>query len=108
MRHRKTGISDYTIVEPEAIRYLLKLLRPYVRLKKKHVELGLNILEKLDQSKTAHDFLEACCMVDCFEELNYSKKRTIHADNVKDFLERHNYFTPVETDPKKEYVGTCK
>lgn len=77
IRHRKTGISDYTIVESKEVEKILHLLQPYVRLKKKHVNLGLKILEKLKTKKTDKDFIEICKLVDQFKELNYSKKRTI-------------------------------
>jgi len=32
IRHRKTGISDYTIVESKEVRRILELLKPYVKL----------------------------------------------------------------------------
>lgn len=88
IRHRKTGISDYTIVEFKEVRRILKLLQPYVLLKKKQVELGLQILDKLEKKE---NFLEICKLVDKFKELNYSKKRTITHEVVKQI------FIPVET-----------
>ena len=48
-----------------------------MRLKKKQVELGLEILEKIENKKSDRDFLEICKLVDKFKELNYSKKRKI-------------------------------
>ena len=86
IRHRKTGISDYTIVESKRVRKILELLRPYVRLKKKQVELGLDILNRLDNKKTDFDFIEICKLVDKFGEINYSKKRTITHEVVSKFL----------------------
>ena len=41
IRHRKTGMSDYTVVELKEVKKILKLLKPYVKLKKKQIELGL-------------------------------------------------------------------
>ena len=52
IRHRKTGVSDYTIVESKEVRRILELLKPYVRLKKKQVVLGLEILDKLEEKET--------------------------------------------------------
>jgi hypothetical protein len=75
IRHRKTGISDYTIVEQQEVEKILLLLKPYVILKKKQVELGLEILNKLKTKKSNKDFLEICELVDKFKDLNYSKKR---------------------------------
>jgi len=86
IRHRKTGISDYTIVESKEVRKLLILLQPYVKLKKRHVELGLEIINKLDNKKSDKDFLEICKLVDKFKDLNYSKKRTITYETVNKFL----------------------
>lgn len=86
IRHRKTGISDYTIVGSREVFRILKLLQPYVKLKKKQVELGLQIFEKLENKKSNQDFLEICKLVDKFKELNYSKKRTITYETVSKSL----------------------
>src|SRR5690606_30888348 len=64
IRHRKTGISDYTIVEPKKVKEILELLRPYVRLKKKQVELGLEILKRLEVKNSKEVFLDICKLVD--------------------------------------------
>jgi hypothetical protein len=82
IKHRKTGVSDYTIVDSKEVRKILELLKPYVKLKKKQVELGLEIFKKIDTKKSNEDFLEICKLVDKFKELNYSKKRTITSDTV--------------------------
>ena len=86
IRHRKTGISDYTIVESGNVLRILELLKPFVRLKKKQVELGLEILSKLHDKKNDQDFLEICKLVDKFGELNYSKKRSITYEVVSKSL----------------------
>ena len=98
IRHRKTGISDYTIVEPESVIRIFQLLKPYVRLKSKHIMLGIEIMEALRRVKNANDFLAICRKVDCFKDLNYSKKRTITSKSVEEFLKQHSYYAPVETD----------
>ena len=79
-----TGISDYTIVDSKEVKRLLLLLQPYVRLKKRQVELGLQILQRLESGNS--DFLETRKMVDKFKELNYSKKRTITYETVSKSL----------------------
>ena len=86
IRHRKTGMSDYTIVESKEVKRILLLLQPYVRLKKKQIELGLEILNKIDNKKSDEDFLEICKIVDKFKDLNYSKKRTITHEVVSKSL----------------------
>ena len=91
IRHRKTGMSDYTIVDSKEVLRVLTLLQPYVRLKKKQIELGLEIFRKLQDQKSHEDFLQICRLVDGFKDLNYSKKRTITSHKV------NAYFTPVET-----------
>ena len=82
IRNRKTGISDYTIVDSKEVKKILLLLQPYVKLKKRQVNLGLKILDKLDNKKSNEDFLEICKLVDKFKEFNYSKKRKITYDVV--------------------------
>ena len=86
IRHRKTGISDYTVVEPHEVGRILSLLLPYVRLKKKHAILGLQILQKLESAKSKEDFLKICKLVDKFGKINYPKKRTMTYKVVKDYF----------------------
>jgi hypothetical protein len=86
IRHRKTGISDYTIVDSKEVKEILELLRPYVKLKSKQIELGLEILKKLEKTNSKEEFLEICKFVDKFKDLNYSKKRTITYEVVKKSL----------------------
>ena len=77
IRRRESGVSDYTIVESDEVKKILLLLQPYVKLKSRHIDLGLKILLRLEHKKTKEDFLEICRLVDQFEQLNYSKKRKI-------------------------------
>jgi len=105
IRRRKTGISDYTIVESKEVRRILELLQPYVRLKKEHVRLGLEILSKLPLSGDATRLVSLCQLVDRFRVINYSKKRTITSAIVEMHLRSHGYLAPVETDPFKERVA---
>ena len=101
IRRRKTGLSDYTIVEPREVRRILELLQPFVRLKKEHVRLGLEILGKLPVAGDATEFVSLCRLVDRFQRLNYSKKRTITSEVVEAHLRSHGYLAPVETDPSR-------
>ena len=82
IRHRKTGISDYTIVDSKEVEKILLLLRPHVKLKKKQVELGLDIFNKLENKKSNEDFLNICKLVDKFKQLNYSKNRKLTYETV--------------------------
>ena len=106
IRRRKTGISDYTIVEPKEVRRILELLQPYVRLKREHVSLGLEILSKLPLAADATRLIALSRMVDRFRELNYSKKRTVTSEMVEAHLKSRGYHAPVETDPiRRESLG---
>ena len=105
IRRRKTGISDYTIVEAKEVRRVLELLQPYVRLKKEHVRLGLEILTELPLAGDATRLISLCQLVDRFRDINYSKKRTITSAIVEVHLRSHGYLAPVETDPFKERVA---
>jgi hypothetical protein len=82
IRIRKTDVSDYTVVESKEVYRILKLLQPYVKLKKEQVSLGLEILEKLNKISGNKDFLEICKLVDIFGKLNCSKKRSITSELV--------------------------
>ena len=86
IRHRKTGISDYTVVGSKEVKRILLLLKPHVKLKKRQLELGLEILQKLEKSQTNADFLVVCKLVDKFKKLNYSKKRTVTHATVSNSL----------------------
>src|SRR5579871_524939 len=106
IRRRKTGISDYTIVEPREVRRILELLQPYARLKKAHIELGLQILCRLPFAGDHAELISVGRLVDRFQELNYSKKRTITSTVVEAHLTSKGYFAPVETDPlRRESSG---
>ncbi len=107
IRHRKTGISDYTIVDPAEVERILKMLQPYVRLKREHIGLALKILERLPTYKTPKKFLELCYEVDRFQDLNYSKKRTNKAFLVESYLKVNHFLTPVETSSLREGSGSA-
>ena len=89
IRHRKTGISDYIVVEFKELERLLLLLNPYLVLKKQHAELGLEILQRLKTQRTDENFLEICRLVDKFGKINYSKKRTITTGVVNSFYQNN-------------------
>jgi hypothetical protein len=97
IRQRKTGISDYTIVEPKEVLRILRMVKPFVILKKNQVIYGIKILEKLPFADTPRKFLTLCEYVDRFEKLNYSKKRKISSVDVEKFLTARNFIVPVET-----------
>ena len=98
IRRRRTGITDYTIVEACQVRRILRELQPYVRLKQEQVQLGLEILHALPTALDPRRFLMLCRSVDRFRDLNYSKKRTITSAVV----ERHLYLRGLLASPPDE------
>ena len=99
IRHRKTGVSDYIIVEPREVQRVLELIKPYVQLKEAHVSLGLEILARLSLVGDAAQLVALSRLVDRFSEINYSKKRTVTSVVVEEHLKATGYLAPVETDP---------
>ena len=82
----KSLMYDYTIVGWQHVRKILLLLQPYVRLKAAHIKLALRILELPEQGLSPQAFVDRCVLVDQFQTLNYSKKRSIFAHHVRAFL----------------------
>lgn len=78
IRERKDGVLEYTINRKEDIRSFLRLVEPYVVLKRKQVLLMKEIITKKERVKSAEDFTQLARLVDRFRELNYSKKRKVH------------------------------
>ncbi len=97
VRDRNDGMSEYTIVGLDIVAKILKLLRPYVRLKKGHVELGIKIHQLLRQDLSVEGIVQAASWVDGFRELNYSKKRINTSSQLKTYLQDHKLY-PVTTD----------
>lgn len=54
----------------------------------------IKILNIKDQVKSAKDFLKLCALVDQFKSLNYSKKRTVSMEIVKETLIKEGFLTP--------------
>jgi hypothetical protein len=88
-------------VKPDEVKRILLSLKPFVKLKAKHIEVGLKIIHELPKATDANSFLKLCQVVDSFKTLNYSNKRSITASIVEEFLKEHDLLTPVETSPVK-------
>ena len=93
------GNRDYTVVDPRDVRRILELLGPYVRLKAEHVSLSLEILEEFPLDNDPAKLILVSRLVDRFQKLNYSKKRTGTSFVVIEHLQSHGFHAPVETDP---------
>lgn len=94
LRYRKDGIIEYTIGDRESIRKIIEITLPYLRLKKKQAQLMLNILDYSKSVNSAQDFLELAKLIDKFEKLNFSKKRTINTQRVRHHLQQKGLLTP--------------
>lgn len=89
IRNRNDGMAEYTIVGVKPVHEILRLLLPYLKLKKKQAELAVTVLEKMPEAGrkiTPKLLLELALEVDKFALLNYSKKRTNTSVRVKEFF----------------------
>ena len=77
IRERKDGILEYTINKIDHILEFLKLVEPFVILKRKQVALMKRVLEQKKKVKQKSDFEKLIKLIDEFRNLNYSKKRKI-------------------------------
>ena len=78
IRDRKDGIVEYTIGREDAIRSFLKIVTPYLILKKEQAALMLQILDMKAKVENKNDFRKLMQTIDRFRELNYSKKRKLY------------------------------
>ena len=93
VRNRNDGMSEYTIVGVRAVTNILKILKPYLRLKKKQVILALKVLRQMperDYKLTPKKLLRLSKLTDGFSKLNYSKRRTNTSAKVEEFLKSKN------------------
>ena len=78
IRERNDGMLEYVVNKQDAIFEFLKIIKPFVILKKKQVLLMFKILDKKKSVKSQEEFNELAKLIDNFRELNYSKKRKKH------------------------------
>lgn len=93
IRARNDGMSEYTIVGVDAVSRILKILKPYIRLKEKQVNLALEVLKEMPgqgRKMTPEKLLGLSGKVGGFLHLNYSKKRTNTSVKVEEFLKSKN------------------
>lgn len=98
IRQRGDGVSEYTIVGFASVKRVLHLLFPHLRLKKRHAEIALRVIEKTPgqggRAYTPDLLLELAKDVDRYFTLNYSKKRRNTAATVREFLETRHLVSP--------------
>lgn len=98
VRDRPDDMSEYTIVGIPFVRKVLQQLRPYSRLKRRHIRLAFQIMEKMPKRFTPQSLIAIGKLVDRFQELNYSKKRQNTTATLEQFFRRSPAHIPVTTD----------
>ena len=97
IRNRNDDMSEYTIVGASPVNEILKLLYPYLRLKKQHAEVAMSVLDQMPESGWKMKpklLLELSREVDKFAYLNYSKRRTNTSEKVEEFLKSRDLLIP--------------
>ena len=92
IRDRKDGMIEYTIVGLDPVMEILESLKPYVVLKKEHIKLAERINALLKGKFDLRRFIKASELVDRFQILNYSKKRTNTSKELKNYLKKHKLY----------------
>jgi len=92
IRKRNDGMSEYTIVGMNSVKKVLQELLPFLRLKKDLAISVIKIIELWPDNgrPTKSLYLRLCEMVDKTAKYNYSKKRTVTAEIVKEYLTQLN------------------
>ena len=75
LRIRSDGILECVIGKIEDIQEFLKAIKPYSVLKKKQINLMLEIIRRKKTIKNANDFKNLLKIINRYRELNYSKRR---------------------------------
>ena len=96
IRDRNDGMSEYTIVGFRPVKKVLKLLQPYIKLKKEQVKISLKVINQTPGGKryTPELLLKLAKEVDKFAYLNYSKRRTNTSEKVEEFLKSRRLLSP--------------
>ena len=82
----------------ESVKHIIHLLKPYLRIKRRHAVLILQIIEQLQKTQEPQAFVKLCEEVDKFGELNDSKRRQVTSTTVRSlFLKLNLLSVPVET-----------
>jgi len=96
VRMRNDGMSEYTIVGLKEVEYVLKLLNPFLQLKK---ALSLDVLKLIKQhpsqrKMTVKQLILLSKLVDKTAMFNYSKKRTNTSTSVIAYLSKLDGLSP--------------
>ena len=86
IRIRNDNISEYAITGKYVVALIIKVLLPYLKIKK---ELGYLILKIIKENLTVlnkNDFINVCILVDSTLNYTYGKKRKINSLIVKQYF----------------------
>lgn len=96
LRIKEDQVVEYIITGADPVKNLLVQLQDSLILKKRQASLVLEILEQKKQIQSKDDFLKVCQLTDKVAELNYSKNRTITAQEVAKVLSSQEEITQEE------------
>ena len=102
IRQRNDGMAEYTIVGFKEVKRVLRLLYPYLRLKKVLARRVLKLMAAHPERMSPSKLIRLSKLVDETASFNYSKKRLNTSRTVKTFLQNANLF-PVETDSSQPW-----
>ena len=100
VRMRNDGMSEYTIVGFREVEFVLKLLYPFLHLKKALARDVLDLIKRHPPQRkmTVQELISLSELVDKTALFNYSKKRTNTSAQVIAFLSQQGLYVPVETE----------
>ena len=75
LRRRKDGILEYIVSKIDDIKDFLKIISPFLIMKKNQAELMVQILDLKGKVEKESDFEALLKLIELYRELNYSKKR---------------------------------
>jgi hypothetical protein len=87
IRIRKDNISEYAITGKYAVALIIKVLLPYLKIKKELGYLILKIIEEDCNISCQQEFLHVCGLVDSTLNLTYGKNRKINSLIVKQYFD---------------------
>ncbi len=77
MRKRNDGVMEITVGRIAELLQLIKIVKPYTRLKRKQLELLEQILKAKGKVADKRSFSDLLKLIDRYRNLNYSKKRNM-------------------------------
>lgn len=87
IRIRKDNISEYAITGKYAVALIIKVLLPYLKIKKELGYLILKIIEEDCNISSHQEFLNVCILVDSTLNFTYGKLRKINSSIVKQYFD---------------------